>query len=120
MDAIASVDDAWNTAYRTNDRAALERILADDLTAIAANGQLLTKADILVQVAANPWPFTEARFHTERSWQGDDTGVVIGRLTGRGRIGDEEFALDQWYNRVYVLHDGRWQAVAVQVTAVQE
>ena len=118
-DAVYSIDQQWNTAYQTNDHAALARILADDWTAIDACGQLVTKADILAQVARVPWPFINAQFQTIGSWQSDEVAVVTGRLTGRGQVGDQEVSVDQYYTRIYVVRDNHWQAVATQVTAVQ-
>ena len=118
-DPIHSIDQLWNTAYQTNDRTALAHILADDWTAIDARGQLATKADILAQVARVPWPFATAQFQTIRSWQSDEVAVVTGRLTGRGQVGDQEVTVDQYYTRIYVVRDNRWQAVATQVTTVQ-
>ncbi len=103
----------------TNDHASLAHILADDWTAIDARGKRVTKAAILDQVAHVPWPFIHAQFQTIRCWQGNDVAVVTGRLTGRGQVGDQEVAVDQYYTRIYVVRDNRWQAVATQVTAVQ-
>ena len=118
-DAIQSIDQQWNMAYQTNDHASLAHILADDWTAIDARGKRVTKAAILDQVTHVPWPFTNAQFQTISSWQGNDVAVVTGRLTGRGQVGDQEVAVDQYYTRIYVVRDKRWQAVATQVTAVQ-
>jgi ketosteroid isomerase-like protein len=118
-DAIQSIDQQWNMAYQTNDHASLAHILADDWTAIDTRGKRVTKTAILDQVTHVPWPFTDAQFQTIRCWQGNDVAVVTGRLTGRGQVADQEVTVDQYYTRIYVVRDDRWQAVATQVTAVQ-
>ena len=48
----------------------------------------------------------------------EDSAVVTGRLSARGRTEGGEFSFRQRYTRVYVKREEGWQAVAAQVTVV--
>src|SRR5262245_55889409 len=115
---LCDVDQAWNDAYAHSDVAALDRVLADEWTAIAGNGDIVTKAQILAMVATTPWPFTTYAFDEVVFRMYGDTAVVTGRLRGSGQIGEQPAQIDQRYMRVYVRRAGRWWAVAAQVTPV--
>jgi ketosteroid isomerase-like protein len=115
---LRAVDQAWNDAYAQGDVAALDRVLADEWTAIAGNADIVTKAQILAMVATTPWPFTTYTFGEVVYRMYGETAVVTGRLTGSGPMGEQPVQIDQRYLRVYIHRSGRWQAVAAQVTPV--
>jgi ketosteroid isomerase-like protein len=111
-EAVGDLDRAWNEAYERNDRAQLGNILADEFEAAAADGGTISKAQLLQPGAA---PLSIA--FSERSIRlFDSTAITRGRL----RLEHEGGRVDQRFMRVYARRDGRWQAVAVQVSAVVE
>jgi ketosteroid isomerase-like protein len=115
---LREADQAWNDAYAYGDVAALDGVLADEWTAIAGRGDIVTKAQILAMVATTPWPFTTYVFDEVVFRIYGETAVVTGRLTGSGQSGDQPVQIDQRYLRVYVRRAGRWRAVVTQVTPV--
>ena len=111
-DAVGDLDQAWNEAYVRNDRAQLASILADDFEAVAADGQTISKAQ-LMQTGSAPRSIA----FSERSLRlFDSTAIARGRL----RLEHEGGGVDQRFMRVYAKRKGRWHAVAVQVSAVVE
>jgi ketosteroid isomerase-like protein len=110
--AVEDLDRTWNDAYEHNDRAPLEHILADDFEAIAADGATVSKARLM-----EPSRAPRSIAFSERSIQVfGSTAIARGRL----QLELEGGRKDQRFMRVYVKRDGRWQAVAVQVSAVVE
>ena len=109
---VGALDQAWNEAYEHNDRARLEGILADDFEAVAADGQTITKAQLM-----QPGRAPRSIAFSERSLRlFDSTAVTRGRL----RLEHQGGRVDQRFMRVYAKRDARWEAVAVQVSAVVE
>ena len=108
--AVGDLDRAWNEAYVRNDRTQLAGILADDFEAVAADGGTISKAQLM-----QPGSAPRSIAFSERSLRlFDSTAVTRGRL----RLAHEGGRVDQRFMRVYAKRDGRWQAVAVQVSAV--
>lgn len=109
-EAVGDLDRAWNEAYERNDRAQLGDILADDFEAVAADGQTISKAQLM-----QPGSAPRSIAFSERSMRlFDSTAIARGRL----RLEHEGARVDQRFMRVYAKRGGRWQAVAVQVAAV--
>jgi ketosteroid isomerase-like protein len=110
--SVGDLDRAWNDAYERSDRAQLAGILADDFEAVAADGLTITKTQLM-----QPGSAPRSIAFNERSLRlFDSTAITRGRL----RLEHEGGRVDQRFMRVYARRDGRWQAVAVQVSAVVE
>lgn len=110
--SVGDLDRAWNEAYERNDRAQLGNILADDFEAVAVDGQTINKAQLM-----QPGSAPQSIAFSERSIRlFDATAITRGRL----RLEHEGGRVDQRFMRVFAKRDGRWHAVAVQVSAVVE
>jgi ketosteroid isomerase-like protein len=117
--ALRALDGAWNEAYPRSDAATIDGILADEWVGIVRSGEVITKAQLLAAVGQGN-PFTSNVFDELTYRVYGDAAVVTGRLTLEGRNEAGPFRLQQRYMRVYVKKQGRWQAVATQVTPVAE
>jgi ketosteroid isomerase-like protein len=109
------------------DRAFYERVLADDFTHTSHSGVFKTRAEWLAEDkfggGADPRPgrTTYDAFDVDdlavRVY--GDTAVVTGRSTPRGRDAKGQPIRGQYrFQRVWVRHQGRWQAVAFQGTRI--
>ena len=117
---ILNLDREWNEAYPRLDGAALDRIIADDWVCIDGMGLVITKSELLRRVASSagfldPYKFDEIALHMF-----GEAAIVTGRLSGQTRDSDGVHDINQRYMRVYVKRNGRWQAVATQVTKIKE
>ena len=119
-ESLRRLDREWNEAYLNRDTAALDRILADDWTAIDGAGLVVSKRQLIERVASGPPPFDWHEFDEFRLRVFGDAAVVTGRLSARGRGEGGEFSFRQRYTRVYVKREGEWRAAATQVTVVHE
>jgi ketosteroid isomerase-like protein len=117
---LRQLDREWNEAYPGRDIEALERILADDWTAIDGAGLLISKRQLLERAGSAPHPFDWHEFDEFRLRVFGDSAVVTGRLSAGGRGEGGDFSFRQRYTRVYVKREDVWQAVATQVTVVSE
>lgn len=113
---LRQIDREWNEAYPNRDIETLDRIIANDWKCIDGAGQIISKQQLLERVAANPNPFDSQQFDEFGLRIFGDAAIVTGRLSGQGKNASGTFRLEQRYTRVYVKRDGRWSAVATQVT----
>jgi ketosteroid isomerase-like protein len=110
--AVDVIDRAWNEAYERNDRARLGPILAEDFEAVTADGQTVSKAQLMrPSTAPRSIAFTERSVRPHGS-----TAITRGRLT----LEHDGRRIDQRFMRVYTKRGGRWWAVAVQVFPILE
>ena len=100
------------------DRAAAERLLADDFVRTGPHGEVWDRAQTLANFTTDGGsPPRTVNFEDERVRVYDDTAVVTGLGVLRGA--DRQGRASEVRNRctfVLVRRDGRWQAVAVHQT----
>jgi ketosteroid isomerase-like protein len=114
-DKVRETSAAWRQAVIQRDEAALQRVLAEDLTYSHANGRTQNKAEYIAAILKGPGryeSFTESDTQV-RVYGGTAvlTGYVDVKMAGR----------DQYRVRtleVYVLNNGRWQMAAKQSARV--
>jgi ketosteroid isomerase-like protein len=106
LDAVLSLDDAWNAAYHRHDPARLAGLLADDWMAFFPDGRVAFKADLLEGMRHNPPAALMFERHAARVF--GDAAITRGTLYANGvRV--------QSFLRVYARREGGWRAVSVQV-----
>jgi ketosteroid isomerase-like protein len=106
---VLRLDDAWNDAYRRNDRSPLADILADDFAASTPSGEPVSKASLMV---TPPGVAISVAFSEQAVQVFGETAVSRGRL----QLVLTDRRLDQRFLRVYARRGGRWQAVSVAVS----
>jgi len=101
-------------AFLHSDVARYRDLLADDFTAILADGRLINKAEFLrLQRPGVPAPVADFHLDEVVIRQYGDTALVNGRIAYRRPDG---VAVQRRYLDVYVRRAGRWQAVSRQLT----
>lgn len=114
-DALIAVEQTW--LENEGDPAALARILADDFVHPVPTGDLLTKAEHIRWSAAHPPPAgSRRRFEGLKVRVFGDVGIVNGNVVASDGTGGVERRTV--FTDVFVLRQGRWQAVNGQENAV--
>jgi ketosteroid isomerase-like protein len=112
--ALTRLNDDNVQAFLHSDVARYRELLADDFTAVLADGRLIDKAEFLrLQRPGLPAPVTDFKVDEVVIRQYGDTALVNGRISYRRPDG---IAAQRRYLDVYVRRDGRWQAVSRQLT----
>jgi ketosteroid isomerase-like protein len=112
LDGVRETASGWRQAVIKQDKAALERLLADDLTYTHANGRTQDKREYIAAITKGPGnyeSFKESEIKI-RMYHGKSailTGFVDVKLVGREpyRVRTIE---------VYIENGGRWQLTAKQ------
>jgi hypothetical protein len=113
-DPAAAVREAaagWRKAVIRQDKAALEKLLADDLTYTHASGKTQDKADYVASIVTGPGRY--------ESFQESDTTIrVYGKAAVLTGYVDVKLVNAQPYRvrtiEVYVEHGGQWRMAAKQ------
>jgi ketosteroid isomerase-like protein len=112
---LRDIEDARRKAIKERDERTLGLIYADDFTAIAGNGQILNKQQLMaVFNSVDP----SLQFSTDEIIVRvfDNAAIFTGRLTTRTAAGETVSATR--FTHFFVRRDGRWQCVAGQSTVV--
>lgn len=115
---ILALEQAWVRALETEDRAALERIVASDFTFIEPDGSFLTRDAYLTDRANNP-----AETH---SFEASEmvvrilgaTALVTGLSTIEESLAGKRYKYKLRWKEMWVKRSGSWQVLAGQATPV--
>ena len=115
---LAAAAHAYDAAQVNGDRAALERLVADDYVLVNGAGQVQDKARLIADYVAPGFkldPFTiEEPVETVLG----DTALLGGRVNMTGTDGGQRFALVVRFVDAWAKRDGQWRVVYSQVTRV--
>lgn len=108
--ALLKLTEEWLEAEAKIDRAALERLIADDFIGTAPNGRSLTKRDVIPAAGSSSGLRFTAQDVKARVF--GDVGVVTGRGVSRGQAPEMRFTV------VYARRQDRWQMVVGHLSAL--
>lgn len=114
---LIKLEREWLDAYDNNDKAAMDRIVADDFTICYPSGEVLNKKQTIAKLDREEKNPTSKQYTvgTKVRIYGDAavlTGVYVGEWTADG----EKHKSQSRYTDTYIKIDGRWQVVASQLT----
>ena len=104
--AIMKLENDWCLALMKNDVAALNAILADDMTEVAPSGAVGTKASILTGAKSTKVSLCKNENMTVRVY--GDAAVVRGVVNYKDSNSGGEYQ----FTDTYIRRNGRWQCVA--------
>jgi ketosteroid isomerase-like protein len=103
----------WCSSSVKGDAAAIGAILADDFTDVSLTGEVVSKAQVLADVKADPGAVCNIDMLQVRVY--GDAAVVVGRTTWMSPEGSGHYR----YTDTYVRRGGRWTCVASQATEIK-
>lgn len=107
----------WPQAYRQQDVALLDRILADSFQMIDGDGAWSDKAGELKWVAANKLSHDTFRYEIQRlDIYNGDTAIIAGKGVMTGTDAKGPYEAEYQSSNVLVKQDGQWRAVASHVS----
>jgi len=108
----------WRQLYRENDTEGLTDFLADDFIIIGADGGMTTKAEIIMDLEANPWDMPEDFLYTVTGilFPTEKSAIVYGY--GESTRKREGGACLHIYtsSNVFRYDEGRWRPVSSHVS----
>ncbi|HEV2323019.1 MAG TPA: nuclear transport factor 2 family protein [Terracidiphilus sp.] len=118
---IDELEEVWRDAVLSSNTTAMDSLLADDYTAITANGTLQTKQDWLASLRSGRVHFTTLNVSDRKVRFYGDTAVVTSRVEVRGTGNDGEVFGSFRYTRVYVRSpQGKWKIVSFEASRIRK
>jgi len=110
----------WPRAYREQDVALLDRILAEEFLRIDAEGSWSSKADELAYIKTHKPGYETFRFDIKRlEIFGKDTAIVAGTGHMTGTDAEGRYAVEYQSTNTLIRRRGIWKAIASHVSGVK-
>lgn len=118
---LKTISQQWLDAYLKGDASFLKTALAEDYTIIEPDGTVGTKAKDIKSVTDKTFVLKSATMSDFKCRMlGDNAAVVTSMLKLSGTDEGEAFSGDYRATDVFEKKDGKWMAVASQLTKVAE
>ena len=117
--AVRAAEKARTTALVHGDVAALEKLMANDVTYVHASGKSDTKASYLDAIRGGQLRYLLWEPHQMNVRVLGETAVLNGMYSVRAidlRVQKDPLNLEVFFLTVYAHRDGRWQQIAWQTT----
>jgi ketosteroid isomerase-like protein len=115
---IMQLETDWGDALGKRDLVALDRILGNDHSVITKDGSVLTKAQELAKHSESPDELFDLEPMQVRIF--GDAAVVTGGHREKSQYQGRDTSGHYRWMDVFAKRDGRWQAVASELTRVEE
>ena len=108
---VATLDQQYQAAVKSNDTATMDRILADDFVLVTGRGSALTKADLLKEAREKRtiYEHQEEEEGTQRVRVWGDTAVVTALLRIKGTRDQKPLDYKVWFSDTYVRTPAGWR-----------
>jgi ketosteroid isomerase-like protein len=110
---LKQIEETRRRAIKDGDDKTLDQIYADDFAAIAGNGQIINKSQLMAVFKGND-PSIEFTTDEISIRIFGTTALFVGRLTGRAANGEVVSA--SRFTHVFVKRSGKWRCVSGQST----
>ncbi|WP_238537050.1 nuclear transport factor 2 family protein [Caulobacter sp. AP07] len=115
---LAAAAHAYDQAQVNGDRAALERLVADDYVLVNGAGQVQDKARLIADYVAPGFKLDPFTIEAPVEKVLGDTALLGGRVDMTGTDSGQRFALTVRFVDTWARRDGQWRVVYSQVTRV--
>jgi ketosteroid isomerase-like protein len=117
---LKAIEQQWLDAYQKSDAAFLKNLYADDYVVIEPDGAITTKAEDLKAVTDKKFVLKSATMSDFKCrMMGDNAACVTASLKLTGTDDGKDFSGDFRAIDVFEKKNGKWMAVASQLTKVQ-
>jgi ketosteroid isomerase-like protein len=113
---LAKAVKEYDEAQIHADKAALQRLVADDYTLVNSSGRIQSKAELIADYTAPGYkiePF-EIQQPVEKVWS--DGAVMGGVVDLRGTEGGKPFAVKLRFADIWAKRNGKWQVIYTHVS----
>src|SRR5438132_3218958 len=117
---IRTLEHEWFDSYVRGNRAAFDRMVAENAVMTYGNGKVGNKSEAIAEIKA---PADASYSLTSDDVQVrlyGDTAIVTGRVTEKGTFNGRSLNSQSRYTDVWVRRNGRWQVVAAQSTRLPQ
>lgn len=115
---LSQIEQRIAKAVVEGDLATYDSVLASDWTTIDLTGRVLSKSQVMRELASKERQIDSATIDDVRVREFGKVAVVTGRTTATGSYQGQRITVVLRFTDVFAKRDGRWQVVASQGTQV--
>ena len=119
QNAVLAIDQERTAAQIKQDAAALDRLLADDLTYVHASGLVQSKADFIADLKEGKRVYKAVNNSDVKVRLLQDAAVITAKSEITVSFAGKENALSLQIIEVYAKRHGHWQLIAYQSTRLK-
>jgi ketosteroid isomerase-like protein len=117
---VIKLEREFGEAITRGDKAALDRLTADEFVLTNTLGQIVNKARGIADITSPDYQIDSLVNDDIKVRVYGDAAVVTARGTAKGRYKGQDASGQFRYTRVWIRRQGRWRAVAAQSTAIPQ
>lgn len=118
---IESMEEQWKQALLSNNLPVIEKLLAEDYTAITANGTIETKDQVLAAHRAGKMKLLSLEISDRKIRIYGNTAVVTSRADISAQNGEQKVTGQFRYTRVYTRNNaGQWKIVSFESSRIRD
>lgn len=117
---LSQIEQRLANAVVERDLQTYSSLLAPDWTTIDLAGRVLTKSQVMEELASKERRIESATIDEIRVRELGEVAVVTGRTTATGSYQGQRATVELRFTDVFVRRDGRWQVVASQGTQIMK
>ena len=119
--ALTEIQHRLAAAWVNGDRDFIDSVLADDWSVTDLTGRVLTKEEVLREAfSSDERQVASMTIDDIRVRAFGDWAIVTGRTLAAGEYQGSMVEVKLRFTDVFVMRNGRWQAVSSQATMLQE
>lgn len=115
---VIQMERDWGEAIASNDPARFEKFVADDWVTIDREGKSFTRAEVLADIKSGAAVTQSYEIGSVKVRVFGNTAVAVGSDTEKSSYKGKDTSGRYIWTDVWVMRDGRWRAVASQITAI--
>ena len=115
---VVALEKAWNQAYKSGDRRALDRILDDQIVLINDDGTVQTKGEFLASVKKSNAQEQQVSPESISVRVFGNTAIASGVFRAKGVDGGKPYLRRERFVDTWVYKGGNWVCVATDATPV--
>jgi ketosteroid isomerase-like protein len=118
-ESIAQLEQDWVTAIIQKDTDVLNRIMADDFTAISPNGQRYTRFEAIADLRSGRYAVESMKLRNLNVRVFGDMALVTVYQNEKSKFEDEDCSGQYAFTNVWLYRNGFWQVVASHGTPLE-
>lgn len=119
-EAIATLNRRWMQAYTKGDIGFLEMYMSEDYVGTFPDGTVHNKKSEIEAVRSGAVKIGEMEPKEVAVRVYDKAAVITGRSSIKALVDGQAMSADFRFTDVWIAREGRWQAVASQVTRIEQ
>jgi len=117
---VKEVNDRYIAAQLNNDSDSLQKLMADDFTAIRSDGSLSTKAQEIEHIKSGALTHEKSDIQDVKIRVYGNSAVATVRSYFKGTVNGKPLSSTVRVTRVWVKQNGNWKCVVLQSTRVSQ